>query len=134
MECFNRAFEPVAAGGGWMASRLLTRRALTEDLGAVAKTFEKIGPSIAGHLIGNDKNRGLDIGLNPSWRDAVTHIVVVSEYNDSDPLEIQQKAKDEVQSIKAYSLKQLSPESGAYFNEVLETPQSLLRSMLTSSG
>jgi FAD/FMN-containing dehydrogenase len=114
----GQAFEAVATGGGRMASRLLTRRALTENVDAVARTFGTVGPIIAGHLIANDKNRDLDIALNPGWRDTVTHIIVVSEYNDDDPPEIQERVKDETQSIKAYALKQLSPESGAYFNEV----------------
>jgi hypothetical protein len=36
--------ETVATGGAFLTSRLLTRRALTEDVDAVARTFAKIGP------------------------------------------------------------------------------------------
>jgi len=39
--------ETVATGNAGMGSRLLTRRALTEDVELVAKTFEEIGPKIA---------------------------------------------------------------------------------------
>ncbi|KIW01879.1 uncharacterized protein PV09_06727 [Verruconis gallopava] len=114
----GQAFEAVATGGGWMASRLLTRRALTEDIQAVAKAFEKAGPILIGHMIANDKNRRLDSALNPGWRDTVVHVVVVAEYRDGDPPDVKEKAKEETMSVKAYALKQISPEAGAYFNEM----------------
>jgi hypothetical protein len=121
----GQGFEAVATGGGWLASRLLTRRALTENSNAVAQTFETVAPIIAGNMIANDRNRGLDIALNPGWRDTVSHVIVVSTYSDGDPPEVQQKVINETQSIKGYALKQLSPESGAYFNEVQNTPKLL---------
>jgi FAD binding domain len=40
----GQAVETVATGGNYFASRLLTKRALTEDVNAVAKTFKLVGP------------------------------------------------------------------------------------------
>jgi hypothetical protein len=114
------AFESVASGGSWLASRLLTRRALTEDVNAVAHAFERAAPIILGHMIGNDKNRGLDIALNPAWRDTVTHIVLATGWEDGDPPEYQQLVVDIMRQSGLHALKQLAPESGAYFNEVCD--------------
>lgn len=43
--------EPVATGGGDMGSRLLTYRALTDDVVHVARTFEEIGPKVDGSVV-----------------------------------------------------------------------------------
>lgn len=43
--------EPVATGGGNMGSRLLTYRALTDDVVLVARTFEEIGPKVDGSVV-----------------------------------------------------------------------------------
>lgn len=103
--------------GGWV-SRLVTKRGFTEDLHVVAAAFEAYAPIIAAHLIANENNRGLDIASNPAWRDAVAQIIAVSAYSDTDTLEMVQQVLNDTESVKSYALKQLSPESGAYFNEV----------------
>ncbi|KAF1815660.1 FAD-binding domain-containing protein [Eremomyces bilateralis CBS 781.70] len=119
--------ETVAEGNGAMGSRLLTRKALTEDVGFVASVFKAIAsnagkeepykPIMLGHMIANDKNRGLDIALNPGWRDAVTHFVVVNNWPDALPSGLDQKMWDDMTFNTTHYLRQLSPDSGAYFNE-----------------
>ena len=112
------AFESVANGASWLTSRLLSRRALTQDVNDVAHAFEAAGPILLGHFIANDKNRGLDIALNPSWRDAVTHLVSVTGWDDKDPPSLQRQRLDYQRNVQAYALKQLDPTAGAYINEV----------------
>ncbi|KAF2454169.1 FAD binding domain protein [Lineolata rhizophorae] len=117
--------QPVATGGTYLGSRLLTKRALTEDLGALAATFEEIGPTIdgvsnpilIGHMIANRDNRNLDIGLNPAWRDAYIHFIVVEVWPDNSSPSYIQSIKDDITFNKTHALRQLSPGSGAYFNE-----------------
>ena len=71
-----------------------------------------------GHLIAHSGNRDLDIGMNPAWRDTVTHFVAGQGWPDGTPAE-------EVEAIRAHvthnvtgALRKLAPDSGAYFNEV----------------
>jgi hypothetical protein len=68
-------------------------------------------------MIANDKNRGLDIALNPAWRDTVSHFIVVTSWPEGD-LAAEQSVKNNSQSVLGAALKKLAPESGAYFNEV----------------
>jgi hypothetical protein len=75
-------------------------------------------PVLLGHFVANSANRGLDIGMNPAWRDAMTHFMIVEEYIDGSPKAIVDAAWDDVLYKKTYALKQLAPDSGAYFNEV----------------
>src|ERR1700743_884943 len=75
-------------------------------------------PVILGHMIANDKNRGLDIALNPAWRDTVTHMIVVTSFMDGAPSNVIQSTINVTQNVYDAALKKLAPESGAYFNEV----------------
>jgi len=123
--------EAVAPGGSAYGSRLLTRRALTEDVEAVARTFEAIGPSmelgrpsgvisntlLLGHMVANDFNRGLDIGLNPAWRVTVAHFIVTEGWLDGMPRSLIDEVYQDITLNKTYALRQLAPDSGAYFNE-----------------
>ncbi|OCK98398.1 FAD binding domain-containing protein [Cenococcum geophilum 1.58] len=122
--------EPVATGGSAYGSRLLPERALV-DMALVAKTFEKIGPSpnilkpsgvffntlLLGHLVANSGNRGLDIGMNPAWRDAVVHFVIWERWVDGMPQTLIENVYNDITFNKTYALKQLAPDGGAYFNE-----------------
>jgi hypothetical protein len=120
----------TVGGGGYMVSRLLTRRALTEGVDVLAKAFTKIGPAapgdppqfgnpiLLGHMIANDNNRGLDVALNPAWRDTVTHFIVVNGWTDDLPRNEIQDIIEDARNNKVYALKELCPECGAYFNEV----------------
>lgn len=56
------------------------------------------------------------ISMNPAWRDTLTHFIVVSTWPDWID---QQRVTDIYQSVpmKIGKLRELSPETGAYFNE-----------------
>lgn len=69
-------------------------------------------------MIANSNNRGLDIGLNPAWRDAVTHFIVAEGWLDNASPAVIQSVRDDITYNKTYALRQLAPDSGAYFNEV----------------
>lgn len=125
------ANELVATGGSAYGSRLLPKRSLVDDVNAVAKVFAEIGPSanatkpsgifyntvLLGHMIANSANRGLDIGMNPAWRDAVIHFVVVQGWADGTPPDLIASVYNDITFNKTYALRQLAPDSGAYFNE-----------------
>lgn len=113
----GQAFEAVARPG-WLTSRLLSKRALTQDVVAVAQAFEKAGPILLGHMIANDKNKGLDIALNPAWRDALVHMVAVTGWSDSDPVGTKEFRLGWLRTVQARALKRLDPDAGAYVNEV----------------
>jgi hypothetical protein len=148
-ELWNASVAPeyVANGGGSYGSRLLSTRALTEDLDRVAKTFAEIGPGTTwpavgfdmplwterpdldhqipgtstfflGHFIANSNNRGLDIGLNHAWRDAQVHFIVASGWPDGIPQDQIQDFHIDITYNKTRALRELDPDSGAYFNEV----------------
>jgi hypothetical protein len=69
-------------------------------------------------MIANDNNRELDTGLNSAWRDAVTHLIVTEGWIDGSPPALVQGVYDDITYNKTHSLRQLDPDSGAYFNEV----------------
>ncbi|KAF2802247.1 FAD binding domain-containing protein [Mytilinidion resinicola] len=123
--------ELVATGGSAYGSRLLPARALTEDVDALARTFEAIGPStdlsrpsgtlgntlLLGHLIAPPSNVSVDNGVNPAWRTAITHFIVSEGWLDGMPQSLIDSVYADITENKTYALRQLAPDSGAYFNE-----------------
>lgn len=75
-------------------------------------------PVLIGHMIANDKNRGLDIALNPAWRDTVTHFLVATSWPDWLPDSVDRQMWNDMTFNTTHYLRQLAPDSGAYFNEV----------------
>lgn len=69
-------------------------------------------------MIANSANKELDIGLNPAWRDTVVHMIVTEGWIDGASQEEIQSVRDDITYNKTYALRQLAPDSGAYFNEV----------------
>jgi len=66
-------------------------------------------------MIANSENRDLDIGMNPAWRDTVSHLIVLqAKPHGLSPAQIQ----SEFGSKTTRALRRLDPDSGAYFNEV----------------
>ena len=78
------------------------------------------GSVIIGHLVANSDNRDLNTALNPAWRDAVSHVVVVGGWPEGASDEEIQAVRDDVTYRQVAALKSLAPDSGAYFNEVSE--------------
>lgn len=68
-------------------------------------------------MIANDANRGLDIAMNPGWRDAVMHMIVVEGWADGSPQAEIEAIYNNITNDKTRALERLSPELGAYFNE-----------------
>jgi FAD/FMN-containing dehydrogenase len=95
---------------GMMLSRLLSRKALVETnqpaIRSMLKTVLGSGAIILPYPVAGgqvERNRNLDVGLNPAWRDAVMHLIVMTAGSTS--------------SLKA--IDSLSANSGAYLNEGL---------------
>lgn len=67
--------------------------------------------------------------LNPAWRDSIVHIITSQSWNNSLPEDTASDTIQEMTYEKGYALRQLAPDTGAYYNEVCETfPLSLYRS------
>jgi hypothetical protein len=72
---------------------------------------------ITGHFASPNGNRDLDIGMNPAWRASVMDLI------PWEPFEGRSKAAEDATSkrmttVKMQALRDLAPDSGAYFNEV----------------
>jgi FAD/FMN-containing dehydrogenase len=108
----NAALQPrqyrPSAKASQMLSRLLSRDALVESnqpaIRTMLKTVLGSGAFILPYPVAGGqvaRNRNLNVGLNPAWRDAVMHLIVINSKNDS--------------NLKAIDT--LSANSGAYLNE-----------------
>ncbi|KAF2494539.1 FAD-binding domain-containing protein [Lophium mytilinum] len=123
--------EFVATGGSAYGSRLLPARALTENVEALSLILEKIGPStdpskpsgalgntlLLGHMVTPPSNTPVYNGVNPAWREAVTHFIVSEGWLDGMPQALIDSVYTDITLNKTYALRQLAPDSGAYFNE-----------------
>ncbi|KAF2103040.1 FAD binding domain-containing protein, partial [Rhizodiscina lignyota] len=120
--------EPVATGGSDFGSRLLSTSSLSEDLDLVARTLQYVGPKtdgsspvrnnfVIGHMIANSANRNLDTALNPAWRDAVVHLITTEGWVDGSPESEINDVYNDITYNRTRALRQLAPDSGAYFNE-----------------
>ncbi|KAF1972634.1 FAD binding domain-containing protein [Bimuria novae-zelandiae CBS 107.79] len=124
--------EMVATGGSAIASWLLSPKSL-KDANVNARVLSEIGasinasqpngvfsnPNLLGHMIASPETPSYypsAISMNPAWRNTLTHFVIVEGW----PEGIARPAIDSVYrdvSVKAQKLRDLSPETGAYFNE-----------------
>jgi hypothetical protein len=68
-------------------------------------------------MIANSENANLETPLNPAWRKAVVHFLMVGSWNDGAPESVAQAARDDITFNKTRSLRKLAPDAGAYFNE-----------------
>lgn len=112
-------FEAVAVGGGVLGSRFLTEQSLTSDIEHLHSVLQNVsitGYGLQGLFIANSANRN-DVSLNPAWRDAVVHAIVIGGFLDSATLQEQRQVFDRVTNNLTPKLKSLAPDSGAYFNE-----------------
>ncbi|KAG7416672.1 FAD-linked oxidoreductase ZEB1 [Fusarium oxysporum f. sp. raphani] len=117
----------AATGGGATTSRLLSAKAVTKDVDALAQTLEIIGPSAEGPQNGfsNPSISGsmaissvkVNSALNPVWRDTVVHMAVSSGWKDNMPYQQAERAVDDMTNVKGAALRRLEPNGGAYMNE-----------------
>ncbi|KAJ4354942.1 hypothetical protein N0V95_003351 [Ascochyta clinopodiicola] len=134
-------------GGVISITRLLTKKGLTDDIKASAKMFEAIGPQdddakvrtnrikslyifankhrlkngisshiLAGALVASSKP--VDNALNPAWRDTAVHMIVKKSWSTNLTQERVEELQDNATNRTGYAMRQLSPDSGCYVNEV----------------
>lgn len=127
-------------------TRLIPRRAV-EDTEGFAYILEKIGPqpdfptvrgaqswfigeyslmmrlqngvsnpSMSGTMTISKKP--VSNSLNPAWRDAVLHLITSQTWNDTLPDSVAAETHHSMTNEKGYLMRQLAPDSGAYYNEV----------------
>ncbi|KAH7139048.1 hypothetical protein B0J11DRAFT_588690 [Dendryphion nanum] len=118
--------EAVATAGISMGSRLIPAAPLTQDRQHLARVLRNLtmaaeGEPPAGMLpcfVANNQT-GLkgDVSVTPAWRDAVAHVMVGEDFRDSATFAEAKPLIDRVTYERVGALKNLAPESGAYFNE-----------------
>ncbi|KAJ9483432.1 hypothetical protein VN97_g9974 [Penicillium thymicola] len=107
------------------ASRFIPERAV-EDIELLAVTLEAIAapspdlpgvtvPSISGTMTGSKKP--VDNALNPAWRDSIVHVITTQSWDDTLSDDLTTKATHDMTYKRGYALRQLAPDTGAYFNE-----------------
>ncbi|KAI4950186.1 hypothetical protein J4E91_004842 [Alternaria rosae] len=129
----NFTNEQVANSGSAYGSRLLSAEILA-DPNLTAGVFSKIGPTnnasepngpaanpvLIGHMIAAPNESAyypLQSSLNPAWRNTLTHLIVVSPFGDTASQALINYVYLDITRSKTEALRQLSPDTGAYFNE-----------------
>ncbi|KAF3286277.1 hypothetical protein TWF970_009821 [Orbilia oligospora] len=111
----------VTSGAPILASRLLTRRSLTDNVPLLHDTlklnFETTG-ILQGHIVagrGVAQHKNVSMALNPAWRETYSHIIASTgfENNRTGRVEQMEVARD----VLEYAWRQLSPNSGTYLSE-----------------
>jgi hypothetical protein len=57
------------------------------------------------------------MSLNSAWRRTLTHLIVVAPFGDDTPGHLVDTVYADITYNKTHALRQLSPETGVYFNE-----------------
>jgi hypothetical protein len=122
------AFEPVAAVGAALGSRLLPAASLTEDKNRLARVLQNlttraeaspVSPRLEAYPIANHNLAMIDqTSITPAWRDATLHFIVIEYFRDSDPFAEAKPVFNRMTNERVSVLKSLAPDSGAYLNEV----------------
>jgi FAD/FMN-containing dehydrogenase len=124
--------EAVANGGSTYGSRLMSPQSLA-DPAVNAEVLKSVGPSgnasapngptwnptIIGHMVGSPnlpEYYPQVSSLNPAWRDTLVHLVVVQGWQDGAHQTVIDAVRADVTS-KTQKLREVSPDTGAYFNE-----------------
>ncbi|KAF2679793.1 FAD binding domain-containing protein [Lentithecium fluviatile CBS 122367] len=125
--------EAVANGGSAYGTWLMSPKSLA-DAKKTAEVFAKIGPSndaskpnsptsnpaILGHMIASPSPPSYyptHISMTPAWRNTLTHLVVVEGWQDGVPQATIDSVYRDITTNKIQPLRELSPDTGAYFNE-----------------
>ncbi|CAG8897608.1 unnamed protein product [Penicillium egyptiacum] len=108
------------------SSRFIPRRAM-KDTESLAKALEAImapdslsgrgvtDPSVSGTMTASVTP--VDNALNPAWRDSSVHIITTQTWDDTLPHDLREKAIHDMTYKRGHALRQLAPDTGAYFNE-----------------
>ncbi|KAH7067483.1 FAD binding domain protein [Paraphoma chrysanthemicola] len=125
--------EDVGRAGSAYGSRLMTPKSLA-NANATARVFAQIGPSndanslngffrnpvILGHIVAPSSPPTYHpelVSLNPAWYRTLNHIIVDESWPGYVPRNIIDAIYQSVTWNKTEPLRQLSPDTGAYFNE-----------------
>jgi hypothetical protein len=128
--------EDVATGGGAYGSRLMSAESLS-DAKRTADVFSQVGPSgdptgklrtgvvsdsmLLGHFAAPSAEPPPyyrdHISMNPAWRNTVTHLITAQPWRDGMPQSVVQAVYRDVTHNRTQLLRDLSPGTGAYFNE-----------------
>jgi hypothetical protein len=77
-------------------------------------------PLLVGHMIAHPHQPTYspsNISLNPAWRTTLVHMLIVSSFPDSSPQALVDAVYADITHNKTATLRDLSPDTGAYFNE-----------------
>ncbi|KAE8331920.1 hypothetical protein BDV39DRAFT_167817 [Aspergillus sergii] len=119
--------ESVGTKQSVRASRFIPRKVVKDNIELFAETLEAITshpgplndgvspPSISGTMTGS--RMPVDNALNPAWRDSVVHIITSQSWDESLPPAVAGQVVHNMTYQKGYALRQLAPDTGAYFNE-----------------
>ncbi|KAH7426690.1 hypothetical protein KP509_10G012700 [Ceratopteris richardii] len=107
-----------------IASRLLPKDLLKDDADAVAEAFMQIlsdgVDQIIGHLVAGravSRNKGYDNAVNPAWRKALWHVIVISRWTSEEACAATETSRRSVVTEANGLLRSLTPGSGCYLNE-----------------
>ncbi|KAF3920455.1 hypothetical protein ABW20_dc0105412 [Dactylellina cionopaga] len=121
---FFSLLQPETVGStAVLPSRLLDKRALTEDPKFFAATLKKMWTPFVGaylgHIVGGPgvaQYKDVDMALNPAWRRTYDHFLAASGF---DTVAIRDFVLDNAHNQLEYNLRRLAPETGQYLNEAL---------------
>ncbi|KAE8360448.1 hypothetical protein BDV27DRAFT_148700 [Aspergillus caelatus] len=119
--------ESVGTKQSVRASRFIPRRVVKDNIELFAETLEAItshpgplnngvsAPSISGTMTGS--RTPVANALYSAWRDSVVHIITSQSWDESLPPAVADQVVHNMTYQKGYALRQLAPDTGAYFNE-----------------
>ncbi|KAK2746212.1 hypothetical protein FQN57_003334 [Myotisia sp. PD_48] len=119
---------PPNEGGGvtLLGSRLYSEKLLKSSDGPakLTNTISKLrfenGDTVVGHLVAGGqvaRNKHVDSALNPSWREALVHVVLTRRWTSDTPFEEQERIHTNLTKVEVPLLAAVEPEMGAYVNE-----------------
>lgn len=73
---------------------------------------------ITGHFSAPNAGKDIDNSMNPAWRDAVVDLIPFEPVVENAPTDVVEANANRMTFTKQQALRELAPESGAYFNEV----------------
>ncbi|KAI0382709.1 hypothetical protein F5Y04DRAFT_252178 [Hypomontagnella monticulosa] len=119
--------EHVGTTKGVTASRLISRKTVTENKASFARLLEELGPRSTESLDGipNFTMSGtmtiskthVENALNPAWREAAVHLISSRSWDYSLNASIANEIVEDMTYNRLNMLRELEPNSGAYFNE-----------------
>ncbi|KAF8904597.1 FAD-binding domain-containing protein [Mucidula mucida] len=126
---FNDAItvqDEVVGDNLFMGSRLFSEDVYRKSPECIGKMYTKLfdagSTNVYGHLVGGgqvSKNAYIDSSVNPKWRTAKTHIIVVNPWldNNKEPSEVQ-TLKERFQKVQLPIMEEVvGTDAGSYSNE-----------------